>query len=87
MKGMTQGERKATMALSGIFALRMLGLFMIIPVFAIYGKVLTGATPALIGLAIGIYGLTQAVLQIPVGLLADRINRKTLIIAGLLFKG
>lgn len=40
MKGMTQGERKATMALSGIFALRMLGLFMIIPVFAIYGKVL-----------------------------------------------
>ncbi len=84
MKGMTQGERKATMALSGIFALRMLGLFMIIPVFAIYGKVLTGATPALIGLAIGIYGLTQAVLQIPVGLLADRINRKTLIIAGLL---
>ena len=51
MKGMTQGERKATMALSGIFALRMLGLFMIIPVFAIYGKVLTGATPALIGLA------------------------------------
>lgn len=84
MKGMTQGERKATMALASIFALRMLGLFMIIPVFAIYGKALTGATPALIGLAIGIYGLTQAILQIPVGLLADRINRKTLIIAGLL---
>jgi MFS family permease len=84
MKGMTQGERKATTALASIFALRMLGLFMIIPVFAIYGKALTGATPALIGLAIGIYGLTQAILQIPVGLLADRINRKNLIIAGLL---
>lgn len=84
MNGMTQGERKATMALASIFALRMLGLFMIIPVFAIYGKALTGATPALIGLAIGIYGLTQAVLQIPVGLLADRINRKVLIIIGLL---
>lgn len=83
MNGMTQGERKATTALASIFALRMLGLFMIIPVFAIYGKALTGATPALIGLAIGIYGLTQAVLQIPVGLLADRVNRKTLIIAGL----
>ena len=84
MNGMTQGERKATTALASIFALRMLGLFMIIPVFAVYGQQLTGSTPFLIGLAIGIYGLAQAVLQIPMGLLADRFNRKYLIIFGLL---
>ena len=84
MNGMTQGERKATTALASIFALRMLGLFMIIPVFAVYGQQLTGSTPFLIGLAIGIYGLAQAVLQIPMGLVADRFNRKYLIIFGLL---
>ena len=84
MKGMTQGERKATTALASIFALRMLGLFMIMPVFAIYGRELTGSTPALIGLAIGIYGLAQAILQIPIGLLADRMDRKRLIIQGLI---
>ena len=84
MNGMTQGERKATSILASIFALRMLGLFMIIPVFALYGRALEGATPALIGLAIGIYGLAQAILQIPVGLWADRINRKLLIIIGLI---
>ena len=84
MKGMTQGERKATTALASIFALRMLGLFMIMPVFAIYGRELTDSTPALIGLAIGIYGLAQAILQIPIGLLADRMDRKRLIIQGLI---
>lgn len=84
MSGMTQGERKATSILASIFALRMLGLFMIIPVFALYGQKLDGATPTLIGLAIGIYGLTQAILQIPVGLWADRVNRKLLIIIGLI---
>ena len=84
MNGMTQGERKATSILASIFALRMLGLFMIIPVFALYGRELEGATPALIGLAIGIYGLAQAILQIPVGLWADRMNRKVLIIIGLI---
>ncbi len=77
-------ERRATLALGSIFALRMLGLFMIVPVFAIYGRQYTGATPALLGLAIGIYGLTQAVLQIPASLLADRFARKPLIIIGLL---
>ena len=71
-------------ALGSIFALRMLGLFMIVPVFAIYGQDYTEATPALIGLAIGIYGLTQAVLQIPFSLLADRTARKPLIVVGLL---
>lgn len=76
-------ERRSTFALSSIFALRMLGLFMIIPVFAVAGQQYAGATPALIGLAVGIYGLTQALLQIPFSLWADRFSRKPLIILGL----
>lgn len=78
-------ERRSTFALSSIFALRMLGLFMIIPVFSVVGQSYQYATPALIGLAIGVYGLTQAILQIPFSLLADRYSRKPLIILGLLF--
>ncbi|MGB5835393.1 MAG: MFS transporter [Thiohalocapsa sp.] len=66
-----------------IFAMRMLGLFMILPVFALYAHDLAGSTPLLIGLAIGAYGLTQALLQIPFGLLSDRIGRKPVIYAGL----
>jgi len=81
---MNTSELRATFALGSIFALRMLGLFMIVPVFAIYGQTYSGATPALIGLAIGIYGLSQALLQIPVSLLADRTARKPLIVIGLL---
>ncbi|MBU3848866.1 MAG: MFS transporter [Candidatus Acinetobacter avistercoris] len=77
-------ERRSTFALSSIFALRMLGLFMIIPVFAVVGQSYEYATPALIGLAVGVYGLSQALLQIPFSLLADRFNRKPLIIFGLL---
>lgn len=77
-------ERRSTFALSSIFALRMLGLFMIIPVFSVAGQSYQGATPALIGLAVGVYGLTQAILQIPFSLLADRFSRKPLIIIGLL---
>lgn len=76
-------ERRSTFALSSIFALRMLGLFMIIPVFSVAGQRYHGATPALLGLAIGIYGLSQAVLQIPFSLLADRFSRKPLIVLGL----
>lgn len=77
-------ERRSTFALSSIFALRMLGLFMIIPVFSVVGQSYEYATPALIGLAVGIYGLSQALLQIPFSLLADRFNRKPLVILGLL---
>ena len=77
-------ERRSTFALSSIFALRMLGLFMIIPVFSVAGQTYEYATPALLGLAVGIYGLTQAILQIPFSLIADRYSRKPLVVFGLL---
>ena len=77
--GMTERERRAAFSLAGIYSTRMLGLFMILPVFAIYAEHLEGATPVLVGLAIGIYGLTQAVFQIPFGILSDRIGRKPVI--------
>ena len=77
-------ERRSTFALSSIFALRMLGLFMIIPVFSVAGQSYEYATPALIGLAVGVYGLTQAILQIPFSLLADRYSRKPLVVLGLI---
>jgi predicted MFS family arabinose efflux permease len=77
-------ERRSAIGLASIFAMRMLGLFMILPVFALYAHDLAGATPVLVGLAIGAYGLTQALLQIPFGLLSDRIGRKPVIYGGLL---
>jgi MFS family permease len=81
---MLPAERRAALSLASIYALRMLGLFMILPVFALYAEGLAGVTPTLVGLAIGIYGLTQAVLGIPVGALSDRIGRKPVIIGGLI---
>ena len=81
---MTPKERGAAAGLAGIFGLRMFGLFLVLPVFAVYGPDLAGATPALVGLAIGIYGLTQALLQIPMGIASDRIGRRPVIVAGLL---
>ena len=82
--GLNATERRATLGLAGIYGFRMLGLFLILPVFALYADELPGATPLLAGLAVGIYGLTQALLQIPFGLLSDRIGRKPVIIGGLL---
>jgi predicted MFS family arabinose efflux permease len=81
---MTSLEKRSVIGLSGIFALRMLGLFMILPVFSLAASQYAGSTPFLIGLAIGAYGLTQALLQIPFGMLSDRIGRKKVITIGLL---
>ncbi|SFN92291.1 MFS transporter [Xenorhabdus japonica] len=81
---MTPLELRATWGLGSVFSLRMLGMFMVLPVLTTYGLELRDATEALIGIAIGIYGLTQAIFQIPFGLLSDKIGRKPLIIGGLL---
>lgn len=81
--GLTALEKRSTLGLAGVYGVRMLGLFMILPVFAIYATRLEGVTPTLVGLAIGIYGLTQAMLQIPLGMLSDRIGRKPVIFGGL----
>ncbi len=77
-------ERRALGVLAGVYALRMAGLFLILPVFALYAQDLNGQSPFLIGLALGAYGLTQAILQIPFGIWSDRIGRKPVIITGLL---
>jgi MFS family permease len=84
MAGMSRAEARSAASMAVIYALRMLGLFMILPVFALYAEQLDGVTPALTGLAIGIYGMTQAFLQIPYGLVSDRIGRKPVIVFGLL---
>src|SRR3989338_10158505 len=76
-------ERQAVMSLASIFAFRMLGLFMVLPVFSLYVNRLKGETPTSIGFALGIYGLAQALLQIPLGMLSDKIGRKIVIIIGL----
>ncbi|HHJ11567.1 MAG TPA: MFS transporter, partial [Chromatiales bacterium] len=77
-------ERRAALSMAGIYAVRMLGLFMILPVFALYAEHLQGVTPFLVGVAIGIYGFTQGLLQVPLGMLSDRIGRKPVIVGGLL---
>lgn len=82
---MTSHERRASASLACIFALRMLGLFLVLPVFALEAqKYPGGEDPLWVGLAMGIYGLTQGVLQIPFGLASDRLGRKRVIVAGLL---
>ncbi len=81
---MNSQEIRATAYLSLIQALRLLGMFMILPVFALYARDLPGgATPAQIGWAIGLYGLVQALLQIPFGMASDRFGRKPVIVFGL----
>ena len=80
---MTSSEIKSTVILALVFASRMLGLFMVLPVLALYADKIPHATPALIGLAAGIYGLTQALLQLPCGVLSDYLGRKPVIVGGL----
>ncbi|WP_190600833.1 MFS transporter [Candidatus Vesicomyidisocius sp. SY067_SCS001] len=81
---MNKQERVFTFKISLIMATRMLGLFMIFPIFSVYASKYTNTTPYLIGLAIGIYGLTQALLQIPFGYLSDKYGRKSMINIGLI---
>jgi MFS family permease len=81
---MTASERRAVATLASLFSLRMIGLFMIMPVIAIYGRLLTDATPIRIGWAVGAYALAQALLQIPLSQLSDRVGRKQLIVQGML---
>ena len=82
---MSRTELRASGSLASIFALRMLGLFLVLPVFALEARKYPGGDdPALIGLAMGIYGLTQGILQIPFGVASDRLGRKRVIIFGLL---
>lgn len=82
---MTPAERRAGISLAAIFALRMLGLFLVLPVFAVFAKGLPGGDDlTLVGLAIGVYGLTQAFLQIPFGAASDHFGRKPVIVFGLI---
>lgn len=81
---LTKLERRASYSLASIYALRMFGLFMLIPVLSLFSEQLEGSTPFLIGLTLSIYGLTQALFQIPFGLLSDRFGRKRMITLGLL---
>ncbi len=80
---MTRAELRASLSLAAIYMLRMLGMFLILPVFSVFARDIPDATPTVVGLAISAYGLTQAVFQIPFGLWSDRYGRKPLIAAGL----
>ncbi len=82
---MTSAERRAGIGLASIFALRMLGLFLILPVFSVYARGLSGGDDvALVGLALGAYGLAQALLQIAYGVASDHFGRKPVIVFGLI---
>ena len=81
---MSSTERLFALKISLVMAVRMLGLFMLFPVMSVYAADYESATPFLIGMAIGIYGLTQAIFQIPFGYLSDRFGRKPILLAGLL---
>ena len=82
---MTRTEKRATSGLAAIFGLRMLGMFLILPVFSLYAAHLPGGNShTLVGLTLGMYGLTQAILMIPFGMASDRIGRKKVIIFGLI---
>jgi len=80
---MLPGERRASVIVALVAAIRMFGLFALLPVLALYARELEHATPLLVGVAVGGYGLTQALLQIPFGLLSDRIGRLPVILGGL----
>lgn len=76
-------EKRSIAALASVYGLRMFGLFLILPVLAVYAQQLDGASPMLMGVALGVYGITQALFQIPFGMLSDKFGRKPIIIFGL----
>ncbi|MFL6623342.1 MAG: MFS transporter [Sulfurifustaceae bacterium] len=80
---MTALERRSVVALAGIYATRLLGLFLILPVFALYAQTLAGYTPQRMGFALGVYGLVQACLQLPFGVASDHLGRRPVIAFGL----
>lgn len=83
--GMSRAEIRSGASLASIFALRMLGLFLLLPIFAIHAKTLPdGGNATLVGWALGIYGLTQACFQIPFGMASDKYGRKRIIVIGLI---
>jgi len=82
---MTRTELRASVSLAGIFALRMLGLFLVLPVFVLEARQYPGGEdPVWLGLAMGIYGLTQGLLQLPIGMASDRFGHKRVIVLGLI---
>ncbi len=83
MSRINSQEKKAALSIAAMVALRIYGLFLIMPVFSVYAEKLPSATPILIGLAVGVYGLTQAILQVPMGLLSDFWGRKKVLAVGL----
>lgn len=83
-EGLSALEKKTLTGLSMIFAIRMFGLFIVLPVISLYARTLPGASPLWLGLALGGYGLSQAIFQIPFGMMSDRWGRKPLIVTGLI---
>ena len=81
---MKQSWLNSVLPIATLFSFRMLGLFMLIPIFTIYANHLSDATPSLIGVALGSYGLSQGLLQMPFGMLSDRFGRKPMITIGLI---
>lgn len=77
-------ERRSALTLALVISLRLFGLFLILPVFSVYARAMPDATPLLVGLALGIYGVGQMLLQVPLGMLSDRIGRKPAITLGLI---